>query len=100
MLQKATIGSDIVKEAVPVERLQEDMELKLSELFPKHGQLGKQAVRLLMHLEESGAQKQSELADQLDMKNLHAEQAYWETKEALTSLGVPLPRLPLASFPQ
>ena len=65
---RATIDSDIVKEAVPLERLEEDMELELSELFPKHSELGKQAVRLLMHLEESGPQKQSELADQLDME--------------------------------
>jgi hypothetical protein len=53
----------ILKEAVPVERLQEDMELELSELFPKHSELGKQAVRLLMHLEASGPQRQSEFAD-------------------------------------
>lgn len=33
---RTTIDSDIVKEAVLVERLQEDMELELSELFPKH----------------------------------------------------------------
>jgi len=63
-----TISPDIVKEAVPVERLEEDMELELSELFPKHSELGRQAVRLLMHLEESGPQKQSELVEQLDME--------------------------------
>ena len=65
---RATIDSDIVKEAVTVERLEEDMELELSELFPKHSELGRQAVRLLMHLEESGPQKQSELVEQLDME--------------------------------
>ena len=48
--------------------MEEDMELELSELFPKHSELGRQAVRLLMHLEESGPQKQSELVEQLDME--------------------------------
>jgi len=48
--------------------LEEDMELELSELFPKHSELGRQAVRLLMHLEESGPQKQSELVEQLDLE--------------------------------
>jgi DNA-binding MarR family transcriptional regulator len=42
------------------------MELELSELFPKHSDLRLQAVRL-MHLSESGPQKQSHLAEELDL---------------------------------
>ena len=57
-----------MKQAVPLERLEEDMELELSELFPKHGELARQAVRSLMLLEEVGSRKQSELATQLDME--------------------------------
>jgi len=48
------IDTAIVKEAVTVERLAEDMELELGELFPKQSDLRLQAVRLLMRLEESG----------------------------------------------
>ena len=57
-----------MKQAVPLERLEEDMELELSELFPKHGELARQAVRSLMLLEEVGSRKQSELPTQLDME--------------------------------
>ena len=48
------VDTTIVKEAVTVERLAEDMELELGELFPKQSDLRLQAVRLLMRLEESG----------------------------------------------
>ncbi len=65
---RATIDFDMVKEAVPVERLEEDMELELSELFTKHSEMGIQAVRLLMLLEESGPEKQIDLADQLGIE--------------------------------
>ena len=41
------------------------MELELEELFPKQSDLRLQGVRLLMHLEESGPNKQSELAEEL-----------------------------------
>jgi DNA-binding transcriptional ArsR family regulator len=54
--------------AVTTERLAEDMELELSELFPKHSDLRLLAVRLLMLLEKSGERKQSELADLLDVE--------------------------------
>jgi len=63
------IDSATVKQAVTVDRLAEDMELELVELFPKQSDLRIQAVRLLMHLEESGAQKQSELAERLGMED-------------------------------
>jgi hypothetical protein len=52
------IDSDIVRRAVTTERLAEDMELELAELFPKHSDLRLQAVRLLMLLEESGPARQ------------------------------------------
>ena len=46
----------------------EDLELELAELFPKQSDLRLQAVRLLMHLEESGPNKQTELAEELGME--------------------------------
>jgi len=58
-----------VKEAVTVERLAEDMELELAELFPKQSELRLQAVRLLMHFEESGPRKQTELAEELGIED-------------------------------
>jgi len=45
------------------------MELGLEELFPKKSDLRLQAVRLLMHLEESGPKKQTELVEELDMED-------------------------------
>jgi len=66
------IDSATVKEAVTVDRLAEDMELELVEVFPKQSDLRIQAVRLLMHLEESGPQKQSELAEGLGMEDYAA----------------------------
>ena len=45
------------------------MELELEELFPKKSDLWLQAVRLLMHLEESGPKKQTELVEELDMED-------------------------------
>ena len=54
---EGTIDPSTVKEAVTVERLAEDMELELVELFPKQSDLRLQAVRLLMRLEESGPKK-------------------------------------------
>ena len=63
-----TIDTAIVKEAVPVARLAEDMELELAELFPKHSDLRLLAVRLLMLLEESGERKQIELAELLEVE--------------------------------
>jgi hypothetical protein len=43
-----------VKESVTLDRLAEDMELELSELYPNHADLPLQAVRGLIHLEERG----------------------------------------------
>ena len=62
------IDSETVRKAVSADRLAEDMELELSDLFPKHGDHRLQAVKLLMHLNESGPIKQSELADQLGLE--------------------------------
>ena len=66
--KKAPIDAGAVKEAVTVERLAEDMELELAELFPKQSDLRQQAVRLLMHLEESGPKKQTVLAEELGIE--------------------------------
>lgn len=69
-----TIDTVLVKQAVPVARLVEEMDLELAELFPKHSGLRLLAARLRMLLEESGERKQSELADFLEVepyKNWH-----------------------------
>jgi DNA-binding transcriptional ArsR family regulator len=63
------IDVDLVVEAVPVERLAEDMELELFALFPKQSDLRWLAVRLIMLLEDGGEPKQSELLDLLDVKD-------------------------------
>jgi DNA-binding MarR family transcriptional regulator len=65
---RGLIGTETVREAVTMERLAEDMDLELTELFPKHSDLKSLAVRLLVLLEESGERKQSELADFLEVK--------------------------------
>jgi hypothetical protein len=65
---KEIIDTETVKDAVTVERLAEDMELELVELFPKQSDLRLQAVRLLMHLEESGPKKQAELAEEFGLE--------------------------------
>ena len=65
---KGRIDAGIVKQAVAVARLAEDMELELAELFPKRSDLRLLALRLLMLLEESGERKQSELAELLEVQ--------------------------------
>lgn len=51
------------------ERLAEDMEGEFAGLFPKHSDLRFQAVRLLMYLEEHGAQRQSSLQNALGLED-------------------------------
>jgi len=63
------IDVELVVEAVPVERLAEDMELELYALFPKQSDLRGLAVRLIMLLEEGGERRQSELLDLLGVKD-------------------------------
>jgi len=65
---RGPINVDIVNKAVTSERLAQDMEYELQELFPKQSDLRLQAVRLLMHLSESGSKKQIELAEELNME--------------------------------
>ena len=48
----------LVKQTITIDRLAEDMELELAELFPKQSDLRLQAVKLLMFLGESGPKKQ------------------------------------------
>lgn len=66
---KKIIDTETVREAVTVERLAEDMELELMELFSKQSDLRLQAVRLLMRLEESGPKKQRELGEELGIED-------------------------------
>ena len=62
------ISIEIVKKAITAERMAEDMEPEMQELFPKQNDLRLQAVRMLIHLGESGPVEQSQLAEQLDIK--------------------------------
>ena len=64
-----TIDKETVEEAIPYERLVEDMETELLELFPKQSDLRLQAVQLLMRLSESGPKKQSILAGELGLES-------------------------------
>jgi hypothetical protein len=66
---RALIDKETVEEAIPYERLVEDMELELSELFPKQSDLRLQAVQLLMRLSESGPKKRSVLAGELGLES-------------------------------
>jgi len=65
---RGRIEVDTVREAVTMERLAEDMELELADLFPKHSDLRWPAVRLLLLLQERGERRQSELADSLEVE--------------------------------
>jgi len=62
---RGPIDLEIVRKAVTVERLAEDMELELVELFPRQSELRFQAVQLLLLLEESSPRGQKELAEEL-----------------------------------
>jgi len=62
------VDAEIVKKTITAERMAEDMEPELNELFPKQNDLRLQAVRMLIHLGESGPLNQSQLAEQLEMK--------------------------------
>jgi len=85
---KGLIDTAIVKQAVTVERLAEDMELELAELFPKQSDLRLQVIRLLMHLEESGPRSQTELADENWIGSLGALAGLWaEVKLGFFPLG-------------
>jgi DNA-binding MarR family transcriptional regulator len=65
---RGRIETEIVREAVTMEQLAEDMELELADLFPKRSDLRWLAVRLLLLLQERGERKQSELADSLEVE--------------------------------
>jgi hypothetical protein len=71
---RGPIDLETVKNVVTVERLAGDMELGLVELFPKQSDLRLQAVRLVMHLEESGPKRQTELAEEPMRGGLRDEQ--------------------------
>jgi hypothetical protein len=63
------VNEAIVKKAITTERLVEDMELELSKLFPKQGDLGSyQSVQLLLHLQAHGPQGQTQLAEALEIQ--------------------------------
>jgi len=62
------INASAVNESITRERLAEDMELELSELFPKQSDLQLQAVRVLLRLSESGSVEQSQIAEELGIE--------------------------------
>ena len=62
------ITPETVKTTITTERLAEDMELELSELFPKQSELRLKAVQLLLHLQESGPKKQTQLTKDLNLE--------------------------------
>ena len=62
------INPETVKTAITTERLAEDMELELSELFPKQSELRLKAVQLLLHLQESEPKRQTQLTQDLDLE--------------------------------
>ena len=64
-----SIDRAVVKEAVTLERLAEDMEFELAEVFPRQSDAPRQAVRLLMELEEHGSLKQSDLVERLGIED-------------------------------
>jgi len=59
---------ETVKTAIVTERFAEDMELELSELFPKQSDLRFKSVQLLLHLQESGPKRQTQLTQDLGLE--------------------------------
>jgi hypothetical protein len=64
-----SIDRAVVEEAVTLERLAEDMEFELAEVFPRQSDAPRQAVQLLMELQEHGSLKQSELVKRLGIED-------------------------------
>jgi hypothetical protein len=62
------IDPALVKLTITIDRLAEDMEIELAELFPKQSDLRLDAVRLLLHLEEVGPRKQTALGEDLGIE--------------------------------
>jgi hypothetical protein len=58
----------LVKQTITDDRLAEDMELELVELFPRQSDLRLHAVKLLLLLEESGPRNQTGLAEELSIE--------------------------------
>lgn len=63
------IDPALVKQTITIDRLAEDMELELAELFLKRSDLRLEAVRLLIYLEESGPKTQTEPVEELGMED-------------------------------
>ena len=62
------VDEETVKQAVPTDRLAEDMELEFLGCFPKHSELRVLEVRLIFYLQEMGPQKQSELVREFEVE--------------------------------
>jgi hypothetical protein len=61
------ITVDLVRGAVPVQVLAEDMDQQLAEIFPRQPDLRTEAVKLLLHLEEHGPTSQTKTAELLEL---------------------------------
>ena len=61
------ITADLVKNAITSERLAEDLDTELEELFPKNTDSRRDAARIIHHLQASGPMDQTKLGDGLDM---------------------------------
>jgi hypothetical protein len=66
--RRGEINEETVKKAIPLERVAEDTELEFVALFPKHSELRILAIRVLMHLQENGSRKQSDIARDLNVE--------------------------------
>jgi hypothetical protein len=63
------VDAEIVEKAITAERLAEDMELELLELFPKNKEVRLYAVQVLMHLDGSGPTGQEALAEEFGIED-------------------------------
>lgn len=61
------ITEEYVREAITIERMVEDMNVELEQIFPKNPESRREAVRILFHLSESDASEQGKLADELEI---------------------------------
>ena len=61
------ITPDLVRNVITSERLAEDLDTELEELFPKNIDSRRDAARIIHHLRASGPLDQSKLGEALDM---------------------------------
>ena len=67
LVRKELITSDLVREVVTAERLAEDLDFELEELFPKNIDARRDAARIIHHLRSAGPLDQTSLGEALEM---------------------------------